>query len=76
MFKYSDRAWNPMFGHQGGFAGCNRCYARGQMLKRGFCDDFKRVLFHTLAQTMRIEADTSAEAYDIAKKMVEKDRVH
>ena len=43
MMKYYDRAWNPVFGCQGGFAGCEHCYAKGQMLKRGFCDDFTRV---------------------------------
>ena len=43
MMKYYDRAWNPIFGCQGGFAGCDKCYARGQMLKRGFCEDFKQV---------------------------------
>lgn len=43
MIKYYDRAWNPVFGCQGGFAGCERCYAREQMMKRGFCDDFCKV---------------------------------
>ena len=43
MLKYYDRAWNPVFGCHGGFAGCDKCYAREQMLKRGFCDDFGKV---------------------------------
>jgi len=34
MAKYYDRAWNPIFGCQGKFVGCENCFAKELMLKR------------------------------------------
>ncbi len=35
MAKYYDRCWNPVFGCSGCFAGCDKCYAKSLMQRRG-----------------------------------------
>ena len=35
MAKYYDRCWNPLFGCSGNFAGCDKCYAKSLMERRG-----------------------------------------
>ena len=40
MAKYYDRCWNPIFGCSGCFDGCDKCYAKSLMKRRGrdWCD--------------------------------------
>ena len=35
MAKYYDRCWNPLFGCTGCFRGCDKCYAKSLMERRG-----------------------------------------
>ena len=35
MAKYYDRCWNPIFGCSGSFRGCDKCYAKSLMERRG-----------------------------------------
>ena len=35
MAKYYDRCWNPIFGCCGDFKGCDKCYAKSLMERRG-----------------------------------------
>jgi len=35
MAKYYDRCWNPIFGCCGDFRGCDKCYAKSLMERRG-----------------------------------------
>lgn len=57
MLKYYDRAWNPVFGCRGCFDGCDRCYAVGQMMKRGFSDDFRDVCVNRKQLNRKFEKD-------------------
>lgn len=42
--KYYDRCWNPLFGCRGDFAGCDKCYAKTLMERRGrIWTDFHKV---------------------------------
>ena len=38
--KYYDRAWNPIYGCKGNFAGCEHCYAKTMAKKRGYKNPF------------------------------------
>lgn len=44
MAKYYDRCWNPVIGCSGCFAGCDKCYAKSLMQRRGRdVGDFSRM---------------------------------
>ena len=62
MAKYYDRCWNPVYGCDGAFAGCDKCYAkslserRGRVLSEGMSVNRKQMMkrFDATPQLMAV----------------------